>query len=222
MKKKKNKKKLILHRFIIALAILIFIIFGIVKAMSSLISNLFSNSSNQTITKTQEEKYTDLTLSVVGDLMMHSPQAVDGLNNSTGEYDFSHCFEPIKKYLNTDGLTIGNLETPIAGPQGGYNGYPLFNAPDVFAKNLKDAGFDILTTANNHSIDQKVPGINNTLDILDTNNIEHTGTARSQEERDKILIVEKNNISIAMLAYTYGTNGNPIPSRKRIFCEFNW
>ena len=145
--------------------------------------------------------------------MMHSPQVADGLNNSTGKYDFSHWFEPIKKYLDTDGLTIGNLETPIAGPQGGYTGYPLFNAPDIFAKNLKDVGFDVLTTANNHSIDQKVSGINATLDVLDSTDIKHTGTARSQEERDEILIVEKNNIKIAVLAYTYGTNGNPIPSR---------
>lgn len=74
----------------------------------------------------------------------------------------------------------------------GYNGFPFFNAPDILAKNLKDVGFDALTTANNHSIDQKIAGINNTLDILDSAGISHTGTARTQEERDSILIIEKN------------------------------
>lgn len=108
----------------------------------------------------------------------------------------------------------GNLETPLAGADLKYTGFPMFNAPPELASALKKAGFNIMTTANNHSLDRRELGVLRTLDHLKEQGLVTKGTAASQEEADKPVIVEKNGIAMGILAYTYGTNGIPIPQGK--------
>lgn len=109
----------------------------------------------------------------------------------------------------------GNLETTFAGESNkGFTGYPMFNSPSELGVALKNMGLDILSTANNHSMDRFEKGIVATLDALDEIGISHTGTYRSEEERDTVLVKEVNGIKIAFLSFTYGTNGIPIPSGK--------
>lgn len=96
----------------------------------------------------------------------------------------------------------------------GYSGYPTFNTPDALAVNLKSLGFDVLSTANNHSLDKGINGLNRTIEVLDENGIAHTGTYSSESSYNNILIKEANGIKIAFLSYTYGTNGIPIPAGK--------
>lgn len=159
----------------------------------------------------QQEKK-ELRMMVVGDIMMHMPQIEAGF---TGEkYDFSPFFEEVAPLFKEADLVMGNLETTFGGPERGYSGYPLFSAPDALAHALKDAGFDVITTANNHSLDTGEKGLLRTIDQLEAVGLLRTGTFRSQEERDTILTVTKNGITIAILAYTYGTNGIPIPDGK--------
>ncbi len=150
-------------------------------------------------------------LSVVGDLMVHSWQYNEAYSKETGSYDFMHNFADIKKYFNDSDYVIGNLETVFAGEEKGASDYPCFNTPDSFGDALKDAGFDLLTTANNHCMDQHQQGLFRTIDILNNLGIAHVGTYQSQEERDTILIKEINGIKFAFLSYTYGTNGIPVP-----------
>ena len=111
-------------------------------------------------------------------------------------------------------LTIGNLETTFAGKAKGYSNYPRFNTPEQLAYNLKDLGIDVLSTANNHSMDTNFDGIVSTLNYLDDAGISHTGTNATAEAQNEILIKEVNGVRIAFLAFTYGTNGIPIPSSK--------
>ena len=100
-----------------------------------------------------------------------------------------------------------NLETPLGGKP--YSGYPCFSAPDSYADALTDAGFDLMLTANNHTLDRRDRGLLRTLDYLDSRNVSHLGTYRNKAERDSVLpmIKEVEGFKIAFLNYTYGTNG---------------
>jgi poly-gamma-glutamate capsule biosynthesis protein CapA/YwtB (metallophosphatase superfamily) len=157
----------------------------------------------------------EATLIAVGDIMMHSTQTRSGYDAKKKTYNFDTFFAPVKSILSTGDWVIGNLETPLAGQDaGGYTGYPLFNAPAELADAAKKAGFNILTTANNHALDRGEKGVIRTIANLRDRKIASTGTARSAAEASRILISTKNNISLAILAYTYGTNGIPIPKGK--------
>ncbi len=151
---------------------------------------------------------------VVGDIMMHTPIITSGYNNEENKYTYDKIFTEVEPILSQADMVIGNLETPLAGEKIGYSGYPRFNAPNSLAVALKNAGFDVLTTANNHSMDQWDDGVVETLNTLDSYNISHTGTFRSEEERAEPLILEVNDINIGIIAYTYGTNGLPVPDDK--------
>ena len=173
-------------------------------------------NSGNTNTIVEEEKPKDITISlcVVGDIMCHDTQYKDAYNSTTKTYDFSHVFTNIADELRSADVTIGNLETTFAGPERGYSGYPTFSTPDALATNLREVGFDVLCTANNHSLDKGYKGLTRTLEVLDNNGIAHMGTYASEESQNKILVKDVNGIKIAFLAYTYGTNGIPVPSGK--------
>ena len=153
-------------------------------------------------------------LVAVGDIMMHGSQIKSGYNSSSKTYNYDSFFTEVKEIISRGDWKIGNLETTLAGPETGYTGYPLFNAPDTLADAIKNAGFNVLTTANNHSLDRREAGALKTLENVRKRGIEPVGTAASAEEAEEILILEKNEISMAILAYTYGTNGIPIPDGK--------
>jgi len=154
----------------------------------------------------------EFTIISTGDIMMHSPQMSAG-RQQDGGYDFAFMFEKVAPLLREGDLVVGNLETPLAGAQnGGYSGYPLFNAPEILAKNLKDAGFTLLSFANNHTLDRRFEGMVATLDSLDEADLLHTGAFRTQEERERILHFEVAGVRIAALAATYGTNGLVLPA----------
>ncbi|NEP80730.1 MAG: CapA family protein, partial [Okeania sp. SIO3B3] len=157
---------------------------------------------------------TEAKLMAVGDIMMHGMQIKSGYNSQTKTYSYQSFFTEVKDTLSVGDWVIGNLETTLAGPESGYTGYPLFNAPATLADAIKWAGFNILTTANNHSLDRREKGLLKTLENLRDRDIYPVGTAASLVESQQILIVEKNEILMAFLAYTYGTNGIPIPKGK--------
>ena len=151
-------------------------------------------------------------MAVVGDIMVHDYQYNEAYDPATGEYDFMHNFQDAKQYFAGNDLVIGNLELTFGGTDRPYASFPCFNTPDSFLDAVKDAGFNLLTTANNHSMDTGRNGVIRTLDKLDEYGIEHFGTYRSQEERDTIFYKEVNGITFAFLSYTYSTNGIPVPN----------
>lgn len=146
----------------------------------------------------------------VGDIIIHQDQITAAYEAATNTYSFKSCFERVSGLFAEADLVIGNLETTFSGSERAYTGYPRFNAPEVLASELKEVGFDVLTTANNHSADCNEPGIISTLEHLDAAGLLHTGTARSEQERNRPLIVDRNQIAIAITAYTYGTNDIPV------------
>ncbi len=180
------------------------------------LQNAINGSSTENVVE-EQKKDTTISLCVVGDIMCHNTQYNDAYNSSTDTYDFSHVFSNIADKLQSADLTIGNLETTFAGSERGYSSYPTFNTPDALAVNLRAIGFDVLSTANNHSLDKGFSGLSRTLDVLDENGISHMGTYASEEDRNEILVKDVNGVKIAMLSYTYGTNGIPVPSGKE-FC----
>lgn len=153
-------------------------------------------------------------LIAVGDIMMHSPQIPAGYDPETKTYNYDAFFSEVKSILSSGDWVLGNLETPLAGEEAGYSGYPQFNAPAELADALKNAGFNVLTTANNHALDRREKGVQATLANLHIRDLLTKGTAASREEADQPLFLEKNEIKMAILAYTYGTNGIPIPDGK--------
>ncbi len=156
-----------------------------------------------------------VSLAVVGDLMCHSQQFKLAKKDSV--YDFNPTFAPVKMYLEDADFTFGNLETVTAGSAANFTGYPMFNTPVEYLDALNNVGFDVLTTANNHSLDRGFSGVEKTISALDQRGILHTGTARSIKERNQSLILTKNKTKLGVLAYTYGTNGIKIPTGKE-FC----
>lgn len=231
-----DTKKFILFMIILFLIFLIlFVCFklGSINRSNSAfnyeISNLYiENISNSTQVSTSNEvnsnsasddskefnDSTTFTIAAIGDVMCHNTQYLDAYNKSTGEYDFSYVFSDIIDYTKIPNLTIGNLETTFAGEAVGYSNYPTFNSPDNIATSLRSIGVDVLSTAGNHALDKGFSGLSRTIDVLNENLIYTTGTNKTQEDQDTILYQYVKGVKIAILSYTYGTNGISIPSDK--------
>lgn len=159
-------------------------------------------------------QYEEAVLVAVGDIMMHKPELPGAFDEQTKKYNFNYFFDEVKPILEQGDWVMANLETPVAGAAYGYTGYPSFNAPVELLDALQYAGFNILTNANNHSLDKGGKGLMLTLQHLKQYPFVIKGTAESQEEADTPVIVEHNGIKMGLLAYTYGTNGIPLPEGK--------
>lgn len=172
------------------------------------------NADSNTTPAEATKKTTTINMALTGDIMCHNTIYNDALNKQTNTYDFSYIFDDIKYNIQTADIAIGNLETTFAGSARGYSSYPTFNTPENLAYTLKKVGFDVLSTANNHCYDKGYSGIESTIDYLDDADISHTGTFKSEEEQNKILIKNVKGIKIAFLSFTYGTNGITVPADK--------
>jgi len=150
-----------------------------------------------------------LRLIFAGDIMGHAPQ-IKSAETSPGQYDYRPCFRYVKPILEQADLAIGNLELTLPG-KGPYTGYPMFRSPDALATALRDAGFDILVTANNHSNDSRGPGVVSTIETVRELGFQQTGTFKNSRDRELFypLMVYRNGFKIALLNYTYDTNGVP-------------
>lgn len=165
----------------------------------------------------------DVSLAVCGDVVCHM-----GLNaeakNKDGAYDFAPIFTGVRSFVADADYAWCTVETTFPDTAE-YSGYPMFKSPAALVSGLKTVGFDMINTANNHCMDSGRDGLIKTLDVLDTNGLDHIGTYRTQEEHDKnsgILVKEINGVKIAFLSFTYGTNGMPVtgyPYVANIFCR---
>ena len=187
----------------------------------NIINDMEQNETNSI--ESQESQVPDVTFSmaVTGDIMCHNTIYMDAYNSSKKEYDFSYIFEDVKYHIQTADIAIGNLETTFAGSKVGYSSYPTFNTPEILAKNLKKAGFDVVSTANNHSLDKGYNGLVSTIKHLDETDLSHTGTYASKEDSEKVLIKNVKGVKVAFLSFTYGTNGIPVPNGKEYCINLN-
>ncbi|MCF0166849.1 MAG: CapA family protein [Bacteroidales bacterium] len=140
-----------------------------------------------------------------GDAMQHSSQLDAARRGSL--YDYSDCFSELEHFIKGADYAVVNLETTLAARN--FTGYPCFRSPDSFALALKNAGFDMMLTANNHCLDNGDFGLRRTIKVLDTLGVPHLGTYSDSLERSARLplICNIGGIRVAFLNYTYGTNG---------------
>lgn len=146
------------------------------------------------------------TIVFAGDAMQHQKQ-LEAARVDKGRYDYRACYEEIADWVSEADYAVVNLETPLGDRN--FSGYPCFNAPAEFAEALKEAGFDMLLTANNHTLDRRDAGLKRTIAILDSLEVDHIGTYASAKERQTKIpfIKDIKGYKVGFLNYTYGTNG---------------
>ncbi len=155
---------------------------------------------------------TTLTLLFAGDIMQHKVQIDAAWDDSLQTYSYDSCFRFVAPIIRDNDVAVANFEFTLGGQP--YTGYPQFSAPDQIVNALLYAGFDIVGTANNHSCDRGRKGIERTIHVLDSLGLKHIGTYMDSTARADLypMIIHKNGINLALLNYTYGTNGIPVPA----------
>jgi len=153
----------------------------------------------------------EITIIFAGDIMQHMPQVEAAWDSQRNTYNYDTCFSYIKPFLSGADLAIANLETTLAGKP--YSGYPAFSSPDELVNGMLNAGIDIVGTANNHCCDRGRTGIERTVTILDSLGMVHMGTYKNEESyrKQNPMIINTRGFRLALLNYTYGTNGIPVP-----------
>lgn len=213
MKKRRVKK--------MPIVILLLIIIGGTVGVWYLINNSGDNSkssnkkSSKSKTETTEkiEKTKKMSLVAVGDCLIHGAVYMDA-RTGTDSYDFSGMIELVGPYISKYDLKYYNQETIIGGKKLGVSHYPRFNSPEEIGDNMVSLGFNLVSLANNHSLDKDEVGILNSNEYWKTKDVVTAGTYSSSEERNDIKVYEKNGIKYAFLAYTTTTNGLTIPKGK--------
>ncbi len=168
---------------------------------------------NQHQKEIEKDSLVTISISVVGDLMCHSPQFEYARVNADS-FNFNPEFDSIKPYLKSSDFVFGNLETVAAGTTKNYSGYPAFNTPDDFIRAIQAAGFTMLMTSNNHAFDRGANGVLRTISVIKNSGLDYDGTFTSERDRDSIRIFNLKGIKVAFLAYTYGVNMNNVPKAK--------
>ncbi len=163
--------------------------------------------------KSQSQLSTDDKFSMlfIGDIMGHDEQIWSAENRETHLYNYDDVFKYIKPVISEADIAIANFEVTLDGQP--YMGYPQFSSPADLAVACKNAGIEYLVNANNHAADRGKKGIINTINKLDSIGIPHTGTFLNSSCRDSLtpLMIHKNGTSIALLNYTFSTNGIKVP-----------
>ena len=144
-------------------------------------------------------------ITIIGDIMVEPPfmQQVE----INGDYDFKPSFAPLKTLFAESDYVIGNLETPLAGPESGYTRELVsFNSPDVLVEALQEIGINAVSTANNHSLDRGYEGLARTIDVLDRYGMAHTGTYKEDFVGERVLYFTAGDTKLALIACTFSTN----------------
>jgi poly-gamma-glutamate capsule biosynthesis protein CapA/YwtB (metallophosphatase superfamily) len=161
------------------------------------------------MTRTLTEK---LTIGGIGDILIHDTVYQDAFNGT--QYNFNPIFENVKSILDAPDVLTANQESMLGGIDIGVSSYPMFNSPHEVADALVNTGVDIVSLANNHTLDKGERGILSATDYLNSIGLPHVGSFLNEEDRQKLRILTKNGIKLAFLSYTYGTNGIPVPDGK--------
>ncbi|MGI8612835.1 MAG: CapA family protein [Nocardioidaceae bacterium] len=167
---------------------------------------------------TQPARPRRVTVAMSGDVLIHSgvweSAHADALAEGRKGMDYRRVIAGMRPVYQHVDLAICHLETPLAKPRGPFLSYPIFSAPPQVVPALKWAGIDACTTASNHSVDQSFAGIRRSLADLDAAGIAHAGTATTRRQSRTPLLMDVGGVSVALLSYTFSTNGLPIPSRR--------
>ena len=169
-------------------------------------------SNVEEVIKDEENKESFVTLKMVGDVLLHTPVSDSG-KMSDGSYNYDHLFKNVKEDISSADIALVNQEVILGGTEMGLSGYPAFNGAYEVGDSIVNAGFDVVLHATNHAIDRGKNGLINCLDFWESKypDIAILGINRTKEQQDTVFIIENNGIKIAILNYTYGTNGIAMP-----------
>lgn len=151
-----------------------------------------------------EDEVQTVKILATGDIMYHLPLYIKNFDETTGKYDFSTYYEKMKEYIDSSDIVVGNFESTI-NPNRKISGHPMFNSPPESVEYLKNIGFDILSTANNHCLDTSIEGVETTIDAIESVGLKNFGTYRDNNR--ELLIIEENEIKIGFLSYSEIFNG---------------
>lgn len=166
---------------------------------------------DEVVIENDEPQIKSLTLTMVGDALVHTPIYKSAY--SGGKYDFSSMFEPLRSSLTRSDLLYYNQESILGGESLGLSGYPLFNTPEEFGKNMIFLGFNIVSRANNHTLDKGEAGIFNSCNFWNKYpGVLTHGSACTKDEADHPRIMEANGIKYTMISFTMATNGLVSPN----------
>lgn len=145
-------------------------------------------------------------ITIVGDIMCERPILHAG-KQADGSYDFRPIFAQVKPMFTKSDYVIGNMEFPVGGEDLTYgDSFFVFNAPDAYAEAIKDAGIDLVSTINNHTLDRGFEGAVRTMKTLDKLGLPYVGTCLPDQERQEAYYFELDGVKFAVIAYTYGIN----------------
>lgn len=218
MKKNRTKRQQAIIRRRIFLSLCALVLVGVITLLSFVAVSIFSSdrtssgspsSDNSDIVSSEEKpKESFATVMSTGDIMVHSTQLTGAYNSQTGEYDFSCYFKEVAPLFKQADLAVANLEVTFGGTESGkFSGYPAFNTPDSLADALKNDGINFLLTANNHSYDTGMFGLQRTAQVLKQKGFDFIGTRETAEE-NLYTVKEINDIKIGMANYTYSSISN--------------
>ena len=211
----KQRKKGLIHRIVIGL-VSAGAVFGIFYFSTSSQTKLLEAIGNYDFVfnpiQISDPKTSVVSMASVGDVLIHNSVYEDAQVGDT--YDFKPMFRLIQPYIEQADIAIANSETIIGGSELGLSSYPTFNSPYELGNDLKAIGFDVVSMANNHTLDRGEKAIQNAINHWNKIGVIQTGASRNDKERQEIRTLTKNGITFSFLSYTYGTNGIPIPDGK--------
>ena len=166
-----------------------------------------TEAPTETTVPVPEHVVSTATIVSTGDILMHKP--VIDVNWTNSGYDFESIFRYITADVTAADYAVANLETTLASTNNGYqySGYPNFNCPDEIVDGAKNAGFDMLLNANNHSYDTSSVGMHRTISIIKDRQLDNLGIVDTEEEK-RYVVKTINDINIGMICYTYETDTN--------------
>jgi len=215
---RKKKRTLFSTKYLISTMILLLIPLGIYFSLNNVKANTKTEAyiaQNHEFKKTEQNFKpftTSMSLAAIGDILIHSTVYNDAKTDNG--YDFKPMIANVKDLLENADITIANQETIVGGTEIGLSTYPSFNSPYEVADAFKDAGVDIVSIANNHTLDRGEKAIISATNYINKIGMEYTGGYQSPEDKSRIRVLNQNGINIAFLSYTYGTNGIPVPKGK--------
>ena len=219
MKEKTKRQKAIIRRriFIAVLAVLLAVVMALLSVIiGAIVKNSNSksddNNSHQQLGNdsdivSSEETKKEITATVLntGDILIHE-NVLNGARQDDGSYSFANFYKIARSYVTAADYSVANLEVTLGGQEAGnYRGYPSFNTPDSLLDYIKADGFDMLLTANNHSLDTGLAGLKRTVQQIKKVGLDFLGTKETSND-PTYLIKDINGIKIGMVCYTYGTN----------------
>lgn len=214
-KRRRAKRRIRIDRILILLLVLVVTSLGIYFIVTNILKDKPLSDNEDPLGEEKEKTY-EVSLVMVGDNLIHDSIYKEANRNANlNGYDFTPMYTYLKEMVKDFDLAYYNQETILGGSEMGLSSYPCFNSPYEVGDAMIDAGFNLVSLATNHTIDRGEKAVLKSYEYWQSKeDIMTAGSYSSFEERNKVQVMEKNNISYSMLSYTYGTNGIPVPKGK--------